>query len=709
MVALGLLFAGRHLVDGEPIQRQALAFRLGQALAQAGVRGRRAAGPVQHVAGVVQAEEGNQLQGRSAAADQPRRAEGQRLPFHGADPLRDVHAGRCHKHRRLLLGADRAVGDVAHARAVGDEAQAFAGEGVRLGRQHDGAVQHGHLIGPAGQGLERGAHRQEDVDAVAGAPVAARDCQVAVARHRGPQALAVQAQLHATRPARLAHAQAEAAALFDDEPAAGGVGEASLLLQLHAALGPVQRGGDEQVQVQRFPLVGVDEGAMPRMALQPRADAAPHRLLRGRIDAVMLRPHRREVDEAAVLRVLRGQQVVEQRALDVVGVARLRVLAEQGLAQAHHVHAVAGLGALDLVEHRLEVGGVVEMLLHAVAADGHRAPFDHGLPEALRGRQPARLGAQLGQTREADHLGNLRVRVQAGERVFALEQRLQQGLVREAARQAQVARFVVAERGQVGEQLVHAAVLALQAGLHLRVAQAGGDALGPVGKRAQHGQGVRVGGVHMGVAQAGGDLVQVVPRHPTAVEREAVDLDLSGGELGPGLLALRNAAQVARADLPLGLLEPGHHEVQALTDQRVVAGRRHHGQGGQVVAGHVAVQSAGLPVAVGRLGGRQAGLAAVGRQQALRIQRQQGVAVALLRGQQRTVLQAHGRQREGLRAGRRRSRADPQPRQQQCGGGWPHQSPVRTPQSETPSADTALKQTTKALALACHWRESRPL
>ena len=89
--------------------------------------------------------------------------------------------------------------------------------------------------------------------------------------------------------------------------------------------------------------VRVDELAVLPWFSMPVPTQHQKHCRRLRVDAVVPRPDRREVDVAAVLGVLRREDVVEERALVVVGVSAARVGAEQQLGQPEHVVGVAGL------------------------------------------------------------------------------------------------------------------------------------------------------------------------------------------------------------------------------------------------------------------------------------------------------------------------------------------------------------------------------
>src|SRR5262245_1117920 len=98
------------------------------------------------------------------------------------------------------------------------------------------------------------------------------------------------------------------------------------------------------------------------------------------------------------------------------------------------------------------------MLAIAVAARGERARLHDRLPEERRRAEVRRLSRQLVEPQEADDFRNLRVRVEAVERVAVVRQRVEQRTVRELTRERQVLR-IVRERVEIGEDLVHTAVL----------------------------------------------------------------------------------------------------------------------------------------------------------------------------------------------------------------------------------------------------------
>ncbi len=537
---------------------------------------------------------------------------------------------------------------MAHARVVGQEAELLTRDRRGFRRQHDGTVQHGIVVRFVRHLLEPGRHRQLDFHLVAALPLAL-DADIAVGAGFGGYRAAVDRHLHgaARHPRRVADLHGELAVASDRNRAAVLVRELAGLRDGEVLLFPLERGRDEQVDVQRILAVGVDEFTVLGVALDTGPYAAPHALVHLRIHAVVIGAHRREVDESARIGPLRRQDVVVQRALVVIAVRTPGIAEEQQLGELEHIVGIAGLGPLHLVDHRRKIVGGVEVLLDAVAADGHRAMVMHGLPEELRGLLPVAPAGHVADAFEADHLRNLRVGVQAGELVLLFFERAQDGLVRKAHRQVQVL-LLPRHLGHVGQHLVHAAVLRAQHVLHLFIGQVRAQCQRPVGQGDQHRARVLVAGVLVGVAQARVHLVQVVPRHPFAVDREVIGLHFTARDGLPHGAALGDAAEVAIAVLFLAALELRDEVVEPLLDFSVTGGRKHQRQRRQVMAAHVAIETAGLPVAVSRLFERQASLAQKWRQQAVRVHLHHVMEVGLLRFQEWAGAQAYVLQWEQL-------------------------------------------------------------
>src|SRR5690349_24986607 len=94
-----------------------------------------------------------------------------------------------------------------------------------------------------------------------------------------------------------------------------------------------------------------------------------------------------------------------------------------------------------------------EVFVVPVPAGDEGTAFDHRAPEEPRGEAVALVTGYRGEPLEADDLGDLRVRVQAVERIAAVGERYEEGLVAEAARQFKVSR-VARQLGHVHEHFV---------------------------------------------------------------------------------------------------------------------------------------------------------------------------------------------------------------------------------------------------------------
>ena len=208
-----------------------------------------------------------------------------------------------------------------------------------------------------------------------------------------------------------------------------------------AFLLPVQLRGNEQIDEECIILVGIDELSVLAVILHACAHAAPHRLVRCRVVAVVARTGRGKVYVPPVHGVLAGENVVEGSQFVVVCIACLGVAAVQVFCQLEHVVGVAGLRTVDVVDevHAGLLAG--EVLAPAVATKGQRPFTSDDVPEETGGFV-VRLGirratdslpvlgnstglegikvGQLGYTLKAHYLGHLRVGVHVVEAVLTL-------------------------------------------------------------------------------------------------------------------------------------------------------------------------------------------------------------------------------------------------------------------------------------------------
>lgn len=112
---------------------------------------------------------------------------------------------------------------------------------------------------------------------------------------------------------------------------------------------------------------------------------------------------------------------------------------------------------------------------------------------------------------------------------------------------------------------------------------------------------------------------------PLAVETEGVGLDAAAGDVRPEGATAGNAAKIA---VPRGVLAPFQLGDQMLQPPpqlavRGVGGRGDHaGEGGEVMAGGMAVETGAFPVPVGLRPGLQAGFAEERREKPVGIERE---------------------------------------------------------------------------------------
>ncbi len=120
--------------------------------------------------------------------------------------------------------------------------------------------------------------------------------------------------------------------------------------------------------------------------------------------------------------------MVEERPFVVIHRFGRRLPREQMLAEFEHIVSVAGLRGfrrqvLGKLRHREEV------LVIAMPADDVGAVDRHLAPEGAREVAISRVAREFIFPRRADDFGNLGVGVQPGQRVLALGQWIEQGMV----------------------------------------------------------------------------------------------------------------------------------------------------------------------------------------------------------------------------------------------------------------------------------------
>ena len=202
----------------------------------------------------------------------------------------------------------------------------------------------------------------------------------------------------------------------------------------------------------------------------------------------------------------------------------------------------------------------------------------HAVPEERRDVAVARLAGQFVLARGADDFRDLRVGVQAVERVFLPGQRIEDGRVVEEPRQAQVL-GIAGDAVEGGQHLVHAAELGLQHRLLLRRGQPVHAQAHPRDLLQQDVERLLVAAELVHVQQPGHHLVQRVVGGPDAGARfDAVDQFFrKRGEVA-GVESLRRQRRLNRGQLR-------DQRVAAVLEPQVAGGRIHQREGRQVVAG----------------------------------------------------------------------------------------------------------------------------
>ena len=328
--------------------------------------------------------------------------------------------------------------------------------------------------------------------------------------------------------------------------------------------------------------------------LEAGAAAAEEALVRNKMNFPLTGLHAEEIERRAIGGIGRGENVIEEGAFEVVGVAGVGLPSEEVIGQLEHVVGVAGfLGEVGQLrgEH---VGRSAEVFVDAVAASGVTAVQHDLLPEKLRGITIVGVARKFKFAGSGDEFGDLGVGMEAGERVVVLRGRVHNGVMVEAFCNDEVARIVCDGR-EVGEDFGHAAKLGLQGALHLVLGDAASTPVGPGGHFLEDLQGLRVVAVLVHVEQAGHDFVQRVP-------------DDGGGAAGLEVVktGFGESGEITLvAELGLAFCEFRDHGVGFGLDARVAGGGVHLPRRGEKMADVVAAPAVarGFPI-VERFGGR---------------------------------------------------------------------------------------------------------
>jgi hypothetical protein len=142
-------------------------------------------------------------------------------------------------------------------------------------------------------------------------------------------------------------------------------------------------------------------------------------------------------------------------------------------------------------------------------------PTHDSLPETFSEGAVVRLAQYLVTASRTGDLRYLGIGMLAWKFVPPGAQRLEHRMMMEAVGRI-AATLVAGARVQIDQHLAHAAVLDLQHGLHLLLAQSGGNFVRPVGQLQCNLFGLSIAAEHPGVAQARENLVLRVPGDPRA-------------------------------------------------------------------------------------------------------------------------------------------------------------------------------------------------
>ena len=114
----------------------------------------------------------------------------------------------------------------------------------------------------------------------------------------------------------------------------------------------------------------IDKLSVLTVVLHTCSHAAPHGFVGSRVVSVMTRTGWGEIHIAAMLRMLRREDVVEGSQLVVVGIACLWITAVQVFRQLQHVIGVTGLRTVNIVDE-VRAGFLAgEVLAAGVTAEG---------------------------------------------------------------------------------------------------------------------------------------------------------------------------------------------------------------------------------------------------------------------------------------------------------------------------------------------------
>ena len=240
--------------------------------------------------------------------------------------------------------------------------------------------------------------------------------------------------------------------------------ESGLLTNHHLSILPIQLGSHEEIHIERIILrlhtliVRPDKLSILSVVFHTCSHAAPHRLIRSRIVAIMARTGGSEIDIASMLRMLGREDMVEHRSLVKVAIHAIRFYSVQILGKLQHIISIARLRSIDVVDIVYAIFLSREVLTPAVTSQSQRTLTCHNFPEILAGIVILHIMSQLSDALIADNLRNLRIGMHIVKAVLAVFQRNEQHSVGEAAGTIQI--FLLTGNSVcISKHLVHASML----------------------------------------------------------------------------------------------------------------------------------------------------------------------------------------------------------------------------------------------------------
>ena len=266
---------------------------------------------------------------------------------------------------------------------------------------------------------------------------------------------------------------------------------------------------------------------MQGVAFHPRPHATREVTEHIRVFVLHPPPDRDHITRPAVLRIDRGENMIEERPLVEVGVMRIRTQREEPARELEHIIHVARLGRAS-VHEVVQLIRLAEMFVFAMPTSGEAMMLYHAVPEEACSQDVLCIACVSEAIRRANHFGNLSVAVLAVKDILVAFKRFREGTMLKAAGQSQPA-FVACIGIQVGQCFVHAAKLGVQHELYLAFIELGKYLLCPLSYLDLYLERRAVTCIAVSIPQTSKRFMQNVPRHPKPVQIEAARANLPPG------------------------------------------------------------------------------------------------------------------------------------------------------------------------------------